>query len=89
MSAQEVDTAVFDFARLERAVGELLAEQRRLADENESLRAQLADRNEAIEGLDQRFTLQEQCRCDALKRIEDLVAQVEGFSTLASQTAGS
>lgn len=89
MVAQEVESEVFDLARLERVVDELLAEQRRLASENESLRSELADRNAAVDELDQRFTLQEQRRCDALKRLDDLVAQVEGFSTLATQTTGN
>lgn len=88
MSAQEVNTVAFDFTRLEHGVAELLSEKQRLSNENETLRAQLADQNQTIGELDQRFTMQEQRRCDALKRIDDLVAQVEGFSTLASQMAG-
>ena len=89
MVAQEVGSEAFDFDRLEIVVDALLVEQRKLACENESLRRQLADRNETLEELGQRFSQQEQRRCDALKRIDDLVAQVEGFSTLASQMAGN
>lgn len=80
---------VFNFPRLERVVAELVGEQRRLRSENELLRQELIERDRAVAGLDQQLTLQEQRRTDALKRLDDLIAQVEGFSTLASQASGS
>jgi len=80
---------VFDFARLERVVSELLAQQQRLRSENELLRQELHERDRVVQGLDQQVILQEQRRTDALKRLDDLVAQVEGFSTLATQAAGN
>jgi len=88
-NADNAENEVFDFARLERVVGELLGEQQKLRGENELLRQELVERDRIVQGLDQQVTLQEQRRTDALKRIDDLIAQVEGFSTLATQAAGS
>lgn len=88
MSAQTADSESFDFARLERVVNDLLADQGRLKSENELMRRELLERDRVIEELDQRVTLQDQRRTDALKRVDDLVAQVEGFATLAAQMAG-
>jgi len=53
------------------------------------LRRELIERDELMAGLDQRVTQQEQRRTDALKRVDDLIAQVEGFATLASHAAGN
>ena len=89
VEAEKAENEVFDFARLERVVGELLGEQQKLRGENELLRQELVERDRMVQGLDQQVTLQEQRRTDALKRIDDLIAQVEGFSTLADQAAGS
>ena len=88
MSAQVADSESFDFARLERVVNDLLADQGRLKSENESMRRELLERDRVIQELDQRVTLQDQRRTDALKRVDDLVAHVEGFATLAAQMAG-
>ena len=88
-TARNAENEVFDFARLERVVSELVGEQHRLRSENELLRQELVERDRTVQGLDQQVTLQEQRRNDALKRVDDLIAQVEGFSTLANQAAGS
>jgi len=88
-ASQNAEEEVFDFARLERVVSELLAQQQRLRSENELLRQELHERDRVVQGLDQQVILQEQRRTDALKRLDDLVAQVEGFSTLATQAAGN
>lgn len=77
----------FDFAHLERVVGELIEERHRLSAENDLLREELVVRERKIADLDDRLTRQEQRRHDALKRIDDLLAQVEGFATLANQAA--
>ncbi|MCP4036819.1 MAG: hypothetical protein GY733_07780 [bacterium] len=89
LGSSEVSPEVFDFSRLERVVAELLAEQHRLRGENELLRQELIERDCTVQGLDQRVVLQEQRRTDAVKRIDDLIAQVEGFAVLAGQAAGS
>jgi regulator of replication initiation timing len=83
------ENEVFDFPRLERVVNELVGEQRKLRSENELLRQELIERDRVVQGLDQQVSLQDQRRTDALKRIDDLIAQVEGFSTLTSLAAGS
>lgn len=88
-NAANVEDEVFDFARLERVVNQLLEEQQKLRGQNESLRQKLVERNRVVQELDQQVTLQEQRRTDALKRIDDLIAQVEGFSTLSSRAARS
>lgn len=90
-SASPVDSVNrgFDFDRLERVVGALLDERERLSAENERLREQLVAREGKIADLDSRLGQQEQRRGDALKRIDDLLAQVEGFTALATQAAGA
>lgn len=86
---QEAFAPAYDYNRLERVVAELLNEHRKLRSENEELRQELVERDEQLVGLDQRVSQQEQRRTDALKRVGDLIAQVEGFATLASHAAGS
>ncbi len=87
VSTSEITYAGFDFEHLERVVGELIEERRRLVSENTVLRQELLERERAVKELDQKVSLQEQKRTDALKRIDDLLAQVEGFATLASHAA--
>lgn len=87
ISTSQTTDAGFDFGHLERVVGDLIEERRRLVTENAVLRQELLERERAIKELDQKVSLQEQKRTDALKRIDDLLAQVEGFATLASQAA--
>lgn len=86
---REVFNPEYDYERLERVVSELLTEHRKLRSENEELRRELIERDELMAGFDQRVTQQEQRRTDALKRVDDLIAQVEGFATLASRAAGN
>jgi regulator of replication initiation timing len=86
---REVFEPGYDYERLERVVTELLTEHRKLRSENEELRRELIERDELMAGLDQRVTQQEQRRTDALKSVDDLIAQVEGFATLASHAAGN
>ena len=87
ISTGQSETTTYDFERLERATGQLIQSQQRLAAENEVLRKQLVERERQVLELDQRVNQQEQKRTDALKRVDDLVALVEGFATLATQAA--
>jgi len=87
ISTGESETTKYDFERLERATGQLIQSQQRLAAENEVLRKQLVECERQVLELDQRVNQQEQKRTDALKRVDDLVALVEGFTTLATQAA--
>lgn len=87
ISTGESETTTYDFERLERVTGQLIQSQQRLAAENEVLRKQLVERERQVLELDQRVNQQEQKRTDALKRVDDLVALVEGFATLATQAA--
>jgi regulator of replication initiation timing len=90
-STQEYDafSSTYDYARLEHVVSELLVEHRRIRSENAALRQELAERDALMVVLDQKVSQQEHRRTDALKRVDDLIAQVEGFATLASHSAGS
>jgi hypothetical protein len=85
----EAFNPVYDYDRLERVVTELLSEHRKLRGENEALQQELVERDRQLAGLDLRVSQQEQRRTDALKRVDDLIAQVEGFATLASHAAGN
>jgi FtsZ-binding cell division protein ZapB len=78
----------FDFERLERAIAELLSAQRRLRGENEVLRQELSERDATVEGLDQEIVQLRQRRTDALKRLDDLIGQVDDFEALATQARG-
>ncbi len=86
--SSEAEQDEFDFDRLERVVAELLSMQSRLRGENELLRQELVERDQAVQGLDQEIALLKQRRLDAMKRLDDLVAQVDGFETLAAQAGG-
>jgi hypothetical protein len=86
---REAFNPVYDYDRLERVVFELLTEHRKLRDEIEELRQELIERDQLLTGFDHKFSQQDQCRTDALKRVDDLIAQVEGFATLVSQSAGN
>ena len=78
----------FDFDRLERAIAELVSAQVRMRGENELLRQELSDRDETVKGLDQEIVRLRQRRTDALKRLDDLIAQVGDFEALATQARG-
>ncbi len=86
-TAVDSDADVFDFDRLERVVADLIDERHRMSAENDLLREELVRREQKITELDSQLTQQEQRRTDALKRVDDLLAQVEGFATLATQAA--
>jgi chromosome segregation ATPase len=68
---------LYDFERLERAVRALVERGDRLQAENQGLRAKLSARDRRIRRLDEKLLETNQRRQDALKRIDNLIAQLD------------
>ena len=66
-----------DLSRLERAVRALVAEHAALRGENAELREQLDRANGLIRQRDERILAENQRRQDALKRLDELLRQIE------------
>lgn len=75
-AAAEPDTA-YDLDRLERAVSALIDLTERARAENQRLRAELAARGQRIQTLESDLRHANQRRQDAIKRVDDLIAQIE------------
>jgi chromosome segregation ATPase len=86
--SSESKVSHFDFNRLESVIAELISEQHRLRDENELLQRELVERDQTVQGLDQEIAQLKQRRIDAMKRLDDLLAQVDDFEAFATR-AGS
>jgi cell division protein FtsB len=71
------EVAVYDFARLERAVRGLAQRCRDLAAENRALVQQVEDRDERIAALEDEIRQLQQKRRDVAKRIDDLIDQID------------
>jgi chromosome segregation ATPase len=67
----------YDFERLERAVTALTLEHANLKSENQGLREKLDERDCRLGALDERLLEMNQRRQDAIKRIDELVSQVD------------
>jgi predicted RNase H-like nuclease (RuvC/YqgF family) len=67
----------YDFARLERAIRVLARRKQELERENESLRSELQGHGNRIRMLDERLLEVNQRRQDAIKLVDDLIAQME------------
>jgi chromosome segregation ATPase len=67
----------YDFERLERAVTALVERGDRLQAENHGLRAKLSERDRRVRRLDEKLLETNQRRQDALKRIDNLIAQLD------------
>jgi chromosome segregation ATPase len=78
----------FDLDRLERVIAQLVSAQHRLRGENESLRQELVERHQTVQGLDQEIAQLKQRRVDAMKRLDDLVSQVDDFEAFAALAVG-
>ena len=76
-SKKSQDTNGYDFARLERAIRGLAKRGQQLESENESLRADLSSRDAKVRELDERLIEVHQLRQDAVKRIDDLISQID------------
>jgi uncharacterized protein involved in exopolysaccharide biosynthesis len=67
------------FERLEALVRELVARHEALSSERAQLMARVADRDARIKALDAKLVALNHARRDAAKRVEELVAQLEGI----------
>ena len=69
----------YDFERLEQAVAQLAAAYRQQRAENSSLRRELEHRGQRIRALDSKLLEANQKRLDVVKRIDELIAQIEQY----------
>jgi chromosome segregation ATPase len=77
-----VDATRYDLDRLERAIRQVLAQQQRLVDENESLRRRLQGRDAEVERLESELAASRQRREQALKRVDALIAELDRLDGL-------
>lgn len=82
VAAVGADPGRIGFERLVQVVEGLIARYESLRGENAALRTELADRDEKLRVLNQR-------RQDALKRIDDLVDQIERLDARFAETGGA
>jgi septal ring factor EnvC (AmiA/AmiB activator) len=66
------------FERLEALVRELVGRHAALSSERAQLKARIAEREARIKALDAKLVQSNHARRDAAKRIDELVAQIEG-----------
>src|SRR5262245_30421501 len=69
----------YDFERLEQAVAQLAAAHRQQRVENANLRRELEQRGQRIRALDTKLLEANQKRLDVVKRIDELIAQIEQY----------
>ena len=72
-----VDSADFDWERLERAVSALVAQQERLQEEARDLRRQVSERNDRVRQLEAQLLEANQRRQDTGKQLDELIAQLD------------
>ncbi|MGH0034291.1 MAG: cell division protein ZapB [Myxococcota bacterium] len=70
-----------EFDRLEKAVRRLVDQSRRLRAENTGLRRDLDAREARIQELDESLIGANQLRQDAIKRIDELLSQIDHLDT--------
>ncbi len=78
MSDSTARTDASQFERLEELVRALLDRHRTLAAERTQLRERLAQRDARLKALDAQLVELNQTRRDAAKRIDELIAQLDG-----------
>ena len=69
----------YDFERLEQVVAQLAAAYRQQRAENSSLRREFEQRGQRIRALDSKVLEANQKRLDVVKRIDELIAQIEQY----------
>lgn len=72
-----IDATRYDFDRLERAIGGLVAQQRALAAENEALRVRVSDRDAEVERLASELRGAVERRKHALERVDALIDELD------------
>lgn len=68
---------MYDWDRLERAVGALAAQNEALKSEVRALRGDLGERNQRIRVLEAQLLEANQRRQDSCKRVDELIAQLD------------
>src|SRR5262245_10887743 len=69
----------YDFERLEQAVAQLASAYQQQRAENSTLRRELEQRGQRIRALDHKILEANQKRQDVVKRIDELIAQIEQY----------
>ncbi len=82
------DRQDYDFARLERAVRELVGLHHRLGKESAAQRREIEKRDERIRALEEQMLELNQRRQDAVKRIDDLISQIDHLDAQLDRTSG-
>ena len=86
--SSQTDTT-YGFERLERAVTELVEQQRALRQENARLIRELGDRDHRIGVLEGQILELNQRRQDVGKRIDELISQIEHLDARLAASPGS
>jgi chromosome segregation ATPase len=76
-SRASTDSSAYDWDRLERAVGALVAQHDVLRTKVHMLTLELGERDSRIRGLEAQLLQANQRRSDAYKRIDELIAQLD------------
>lgn len=79
-------SSVYDWDRLERAVGALVAQQESLRKELRALRDDLGERNHRIRKLEAQLIEANQRRQDTCKRVDELIAQLDQLDAQLAST---
>jgi chromosome segregation ATPase len=77
VSRAGTDSSAYDWDRLERAVGALVARHKALRSEVRALGVELAERDGRIRRLEAQLLQANQRRSDTSKRIDELIAQLD------------
>lgn len=67
----------YDFGRLERAVSKLVKQHERAVRRNGQLVEEMERRDQRIRVLEEELLASNQCRLDVVKRIDELIAQID------------
>jgi hypothetical protein len=81
LGSKDVGTEAYGFDRLERAVAALVEQHERMLKENGELRRELAERSGRVRVLEEQVLEANQRRKDVVKRVDELIAQIDQLDT--------
>jgi chromosome segregation ATPase len=84
-SRASADSPAYDWDRLERAVGALVAQHDALRSKVRALTLELGERDSRIRGLEAQLLQANQRRSDTSKRIDELIAQLDELDAQLDQ----